>query len=93
MVSRAKLNLIILPSTGVTGYIAGDALHALYSEHPEYEYACLIRSKDKAEQVKKAFPNVRIVLGGLDDSALLEEEASKADIVLRMSLPALQIQD
>jgi len=35
--------------------------------------------------VKKAFPNVRIVLGGNDDSELLKEEAAKADIVLRMS--------
>ncbi len=68
----------------MTGYIAGDALHVLYSEHPDYEYACLVRSKDKAEAVRKAFPNVRIVLGGLDDSETLEEEAAKADIVLRM---------
>lgn len=30
---------------------------------------------------------MRIVLGGLDDSALLEEEASKADIVLRELKP------
>ena len=67
----------------MTGYIAGDATHVLYSEHPDYEYACLVRSKDKAEVVKKAFPNVRIVLGGLDDSDILEEEAAKADIVLR----------
>jgi N-acetyl-gamma-glutamylphosphate reductase len=73
--------------TGVTGYIAGDAMHVLYSQHPEYEYACLVRSKDKAELVKKAFPNVRIVLGGLDDSDLLEEEAMKADIILRTTSP------
>jgi N-acetyl-gamma-glutamylphosphate reductase len=55
----------------------------LYNEHPDYEYACLVRSKDKGEKVKKAYPNVRIVLGGLDDSEILEEEASRADIVLR----------
>ena len=75
-------------STGVTGYIAGDALHALYSEHPDYEYACLVRSKEKAEAVKQAFPNLRIVLGGLDDSEILEEEAAKADIVLRTTFLA-----
>jgi hypothetical protein len=33
--------------------------------------------------VKKAFPNVRIVLGGNDDSDVLKEEAAKADVVLR----------
>ena len=70
----------------MTGYIAGDAIYAIYNEHPDYEYACLVRTKDKAEQVEKAYPNVRTVLGGLDDSDLLEEEAAKADIVLRTSL-------
>jgi hypothetical protein len=33
--------------------------------------------------VKKAFPNVRIVLGELDDTKVLEEEAAKADVVIR----------
>ncbi len=70
----------------MTGYIAGDALHVLYTEHPDYEYASLVRSKEKGDAVKKAYPNVRIVLGGLDDSKILEEEAAKADIVLRMLL-------
>lgn len=44
-----------------------------------------MRSKEKAAHVQKAFPNVRVVLGGLDDSEILEEEAAKADVVLRMS--------
>jgi len=72
-------------STGATGYIAGDALAAIYNSHPDYEYACLVRTKEKGDKVKEAFPNVRIVLGGLDDSDLLEEESAKADIVLRKS--------
>lgn len=71
-------------STGVTGYIAGDALYALHQKHPDYEYAALVRTQDKADIVKKAYPNVRIVQGGLDDSDLLKEEAAKADVVLRM---------
>ena len=70
-------------STGATGYIAGDALVAIYNSHLDYEYACLVRTKEKADKVKEAFPNVRIVLGSLDDSELLEEESAKADIVLR----------
>ena len=72
-------------STGATGYIAGDALVTIYNKHPDYEYVCLVRTQDKADKVTKAFPNVRIVLGGLDDSQLLEDEAAKADVVLRMS--------
>lgn len=73
-------------STGVTGYIAGDATHVLYKAHPDYEYTFLVRSEDKAAIVRKAFPSAQVVLGGLDDSQLLEEQAAKADIVLRMSL-------
>ena len=67
----------------MTGYIAGDALYVLSKAHPEYEYAALIRTKEKADVVQKAYPSVRIVLGGLDDAAILEEESAKADIVLR----------
>jgi len=43
----------------------------------------LVRTQEKADLVKKAFPHVRIVLGDLDNADLLKEEASKADIVLR----------
>ncbi|PSN72706.1 NAD(P)-binding protein [Corynespora cassiicola Philippines] len=68
--------------TGATGYIGGDALYALYNKHPDYEYAALVRTEQKAETVKKAFPNIRIVIGDLDDSKVLEEEAAKADIVI-----------
>lgn len=67
----------------MTGYIAGDALYALNQKHPDYEYAVLVRTQDKADIVKKSFPNVRIVLGGNDDSDIIKEEAAKADIVLR----------
>nr|POE61062.1 uncharacterized protein c2a9.02 [Quercus suber] len=68
--------------TGITGYIAGDAFFALYQAHPEYEYAALVRSEDKAAVVRKAYPSVRIVLGGLDDAELLKKEAAASDIVL-----------
>ncbi|KAK4500250.1 hypothetical protein PRZ48_008439 [Zasmidium cellare] len=68
--------------TGVTGYIAGDALFALNKAHPDYEYSALVRTQDKADKVKAAYPKIRIVLGGLDDSQILEDEAARADIVL-----------
>jgi nucleoside-diphosphate-sugar epimerase len=73
-------------STGVTGYIAGDCLCALSRAHPEYEISALVRSQDKADIVSKAYPSVRIVLGGLDDSDLLKQEAARADIILRTPL-------
>ncbi|KAI9925050.1 hypothetical protein ASPWEDRAFT_45191 [Aspergillus wentii DTO 134E9] len=68
--------------TGATGYIGGDALAVLTAKHPEFSYAALVRSPEKAEQVKAKFPSVRIVQGDLDDSSLLEKESATADIVL-----------
>ena len=58
-------------------------LHVLQTAHPEYEFTVLLRNKEKADQVVNAYPEVRVVLGDLDSSALLEEEARKADIVVR----------
>lgn len=66
----------------MTGYIAGDALKVIYERHPDYDYSVLVRSQAKADQVQKAYPSVRIVLGDLDSSSLLEEEAANADVVL-----------
>lgn len=39
--------------------------------------------EEKAKSVTEAFPKVRIVIGGLDDSKILEDEAAKADVVIR----------
>ena len=69
--------------TGATGYIGGDALYHLHQRYPDFEYALLIRSDDKAKNVHAKYPKARIVRGGLDDSALLEREAAWADIVIR----------
>lgn len=69
-------------STGVTGYIGGDALYELTQSFPNYEYSALIRTQEKADQVTKLFPNVRPVIGSLEDSNILEQEAAQADVVL-----------
>lgn len=54
----------------------------MQQKHPNLEYAALIRTQEKADRVHATYPNVRIVIGDLDDSQLLEDEAAKADIVL-----------
>lgn len=43
----------------------------------------MLRDKEKAQKVSNAYPKVRVVSGDLDSAALLEEEARKADIVIR----------
>lgn len=68
--------------TGTTGYIGGDAFYALYNAHPDYEYTAIVRNPDKGAIVAAEYPKTRLVYGTLDNAALLEEESSKADIVL-----------
>ncbi|KAI0136425.1 hypothetical protein BJ170DRAFT_10090 [Xylariales sp. AK1849] len=68
--------------TGTTGYIGGDAFFALNQAHPDYDYSVLVRTQEKADKVRASYPKARTVLGGLDDSDILQEEASKADIVV-----------
>ncbi|KAJ5114419.1 hypothetical protein NUU61_000178 [Penicillium alfredii] len=68
--------------TGATGYIGGDALAVLTAKHPEFSYSALVRGAEKAEQVKAQYPAIEVVLGDLDDSALLERESAAADIVV-----------
>jgi nucleoside-diphosphate-sugar epimerase len=69
-------------STGATGYIGGDALYAVASTYPDLEITALVRSSDKGAKVAAKYPKVRLVYGDLGSTALLTEEASKADIVL-----------
>lgn len=75
-----------LNRTGASGYIGGDVLHLLKSSHPEYECSVLLRDSGKAAAISKVFPDVRVVLGDLDAAALIEEEASKADVVISKTI-------
>ncbi|KAF4974551.1 hypothetical protein FZEAL_8575 [Fusarium zealandicum] len=68
--------------TGATGYIGGQVLHQLAGSHPEYAITALIRDSQAAERIADAFPQIKTVVGDLDDSDLIEQEASQASIVL-----------
>ncbi|CAL3962818.1 unnamed protein product [Diplocarpon coronariae] len=68
--------------TGTTGYIGGDVLYALEKAHSEYEVTALVRNSDSAAKVAAAYPRIRFVYGSLEDSTLLEDASSKADIVI-----------
>ncbi|TKX27088.1 hypothetical protein C1H76_0635 [Elsinoe australis] len=70
---------------GATGYIGGDALHILNeTKNSEFDISCLVRDSKKADSVRSAYPRIRIVEGDLDDSQLIQEEASNADLVLNL---------
>ncbi|KAF5672333.1 nucleoside diphosphate sugar epimerase [Fusarium heterosporum] len=71
--------------TGASGYAGGQLLHELAQSHPEYTIAALVRDANAAKTISQAYPKVRIVVGDLDDSELVEQEASKASVVLNVA--------
>lgn len=71
--------------TGATGFIGGDLLFLISQHHPEREVTCIVRNRDKGRLVTNNYPRVRLVYGNNDCTDLIEEEASKADIVYHMS--------
>ncbi|KAA8650812.1 hypothetical protein EYZ11_006200 [Aspergillus tanneri] len=77
MASTARIFL-----TGASGYIGGDVLQALRSAHPEYNLTVLLRDDAKVAVISKSYPDVRVVLGDLDSTSLIEEEARQADIIV-----------
>ncbi|KAL0640177.1 hypothetical protein Q9L58_000735 [Maublancomyces gigas] len=72
-------------ATGVSGYIGGAALDAIVSAHPDYEITALVRDPKKATAITAKYPNVKTVDGNLDSGSIIEEESSKADIVLHFA--------
>ncbi|KAK5098722.1 hypothetical protein LTS08_006100 [Lithohypha guttulata] len=68
-------------ATGTTGYIGGDALVELVQAHPDWDITCSVRNSEKGAKIAKEFAHIKLVYGTLDDVDMIEEEASKADIV------------
>ncbi|KAM5365167.1 hypothetical protein ACJZ2D_011154 [Fusarium nematophilum] len=68
--------------TGATGFIGGDAFYALYEAEPGWVYTLLARSEEKGKEIQAKYPGVKVVVGSLDDSQVIERAASEADIVI-----------
>ncbi|KAI1176707.1 NAD(P)-binding protein [Nemania sp. FL0916] len=66
--------------TGVTGYIGGSVFAALARQHPEYDLTVLLRKPPT--DFKSQFPGVKLIQGNFDDSDIIAEAASSADIVI-----------
>lgn len=65
------------------GYIGGDAFHALYERHPDYDYTLLVRNEERGKLVAEKYPKVRFVYGDLNSTDVFEKEAAAADVVVR----------
>ena len=75
--------LLTVSSTGITGYIGGDALYVITRAHPDWEITALVRNSSKGAKVASQYSNVRLVYGDLESTDLIAEEAKNADIVYR----------
>lgn len=54
----------------------------MHEKHPEYEYALLVRNEERGAPILSKYPKVRLVVGTLDSSEVIEKEAAAADVVL-----------
>lgn len=72
-------------ATGVTGYVGGDALHAILQAHPGWQYSFLVRDRTRLGSLASDHPSVRVVEGDLSDLGLLKSEAASADMVFHFA--------
>ncbi|KAK9778666.1 putative NAD-dependent epimerase/dehydratase domain-containing protein [Seiridium cardinale] len=70
--------------TGASGYIGGHVLHELAPDS-RFSIVALVRNPDHGKAIAAKYPKVRVVEGDLDDSQIIETEASAADIVLHLA--------
>ncbi|RMZ73607.1 nucleoside-diphosphate-sugar epimerase [Pyrenophora seminiperda CCB06] len=62
------------------GYIGGSVLHAIATTHPDYEITVLLRTTPPLFATR--YPNIKIVPGDFNSTALLTTQASQADLVI-----------
>ena len=73
---------LTVSSTGASGYVGGQILKELAQSHPTFTVTALVRDAHVADRISTLYPRTQIVIGSLDDADLVEEEASKASIIL-----------
>ncbi|KAG9121678.1 hypothetical protein FRC07_002281, partial [Ceratobasidium sp. 392] len=67
---------------GSSGYVGGSLFVALLAEYPSATFTALIRKPEAGQVVKALAPGrINIALGSHSDLALIEAEATKADLV------------
>jgi len=68
--------------TGATGYIGGSLLDELL-KNKNYHITCLVRDQSKCADIQQL--GAAVVIGSLDDTALIEQQCAGSDIVLHMA--------
>jgi len=77
--------VLVAGATGKTGYYF---LQHCMNNHPaDYEFTYLIRSKEKVERLKERYPDIKTIVGSLEDNSLLNSEIRRGgyDIVINIA--------
>ncbi|KAJ7581529.1 hypothetical protein C8J56DRAFT_1102765 [Mycena floridula] len=72
--------------TGATGYIGGSILSLLleHKNRAHFNITVLVRSEDKAEKIRNA-TGINVLVGTHQDVKLVEDLASKADVIFSLA--------
>lgn len=81
MTSSKALSIFFL---GATGYVGGEVLKLLASDLPGFPITALVRDStpERVEKLRNLHPNMTVVEGTLNSDVLIQEEASKCDILI-----------
>ncbi|KAF9882894.1 hypothetical protein FE257_004908 [Aspergillus nanangensis] len=71
--------------TGVTGYIGGDVLYGITQALTSSSIIALVRNEARAAAVTQKFSNVIPLIGDLDSTAKIRQQAQEADVVLNLA--------
>jgi uncharacterized protein YbjT (DUF2867 family) len=72
--------------TGASGYVGGHTIGLLVEKHPQWNIVLLVRNEEQKKLVLARWPNIETVIGDMGNRQLMIDEASKADVVLRMCM-------
>ncbi|CAI7575729.1 unnamed protein product [Penicillium pancosmium] len=75
----------MLSRTGVSGYIGGDVLYGLSKSNLASSIVALVRNEARAGRVIEKYPSVTPLIGDLDSTAAIQNEASEADVILHLA--------
>lgn len=79
MLIKRLLSILLM----LDSFIGGEILHTLArAGHSGLHITSLVRDASKAQQVQSAYPEVKTILGDLDDTELIKEQSKAADVVL-----------
>lgn len=68
---------------GATGFVGGDLIAQLSSQHPEYEVSALVRTQAQASALQTKFPTIRTVIGTFESRDTPLQEAKDTDVIIQ----------